>query len=130
MKKKLLNNKAAEAMRLFRKRFPIESRNYLKAWLKANPEKRRAIEKRARDKIRLKVLCNYGGTPPKCNCCKESHIEFLSIDHKNGGGTKERKFYGSKLAYSIIRRGFPKGYQILCHNCNQAKGYYGRCPHK
>src|SRR3990167_3967317 len=116
MNKELKNKMAAEAMRRFRKRFPIESREYLRAWLKANPEKRRAIEKRVREKVRLRVLRQYGGTPPKCKCCRESHIEFLSIDHINSGGSKERRFYGSKLAYSIIRRGFPKGYQILCHN--------------
>ena len=27
-------------------------------------------------------------------------------------------------------RGFPPGYQVLCHNCNQAKGFYGKCPHQ
>jgi hypothetical protein len=24
---------------------------------------------------------------------------------------------------------FPDGFQVLCHNCNLAKGYYGECPH-
>ena len=90
----------------------------------------RAKEKRMRDKVRMKVLEHYGGIPPKCACCGETHFEFLSIDHINGNGTKERRQYGSKLAYSLIRRGYPEGYQILCHNCNQAKGYYGKCPHQ
>ena len=46
-----------------------------------------------------------------------------------------------KLGYSSSKRGstlhkwikdnnFPDGFQILCHNCNQAKGYYGICPHE
>jgi hypothetical protein len=27
--------------------------------------------------------------------------------------------------------GFPKDlYQLLCHNCNQAKAWYGACPHQ
>jgi hypothetical protein len=124
------NEKAKEAMRRFRKRFPVYVRQYEKEWRAANPEKRRAIEKKCRDKVRLRVLTHYGGNPPKCKCCGEKHIEFLSIDHINGGGSKERKIYGSKLAYSIIRRGYPKGYRVLCHNCNQALGYYGYCPHK
>lgn len=124
------DKEAADRMRNLRKRFPTYYKDYQKAWLKANPEKRRSIEKRIRDKIRLKVLEHYGGVPPRCACCGEKHIEFLSIDHKNGGGRKERRQYGSKLAYSLIRREYPKGYQILCHNCNQAKGYYGKCPHR
>lgn len=127
---KLKISKAAESMRRFRKRFPAYVREYEKEWRKANPDKRRAIEKRVRDKVRMIVLTHYGGKPPKCKCCGESHFEFLSIDHINGDGAKERRIYGSKLAYSLIRRGFPKGYRILCHNCNQARGYYGKCPHK
>lgn len=128
--KKEINERAAANMRRFRQRFPAYAKEKMKAWLKANPEKRRAIEKRVRDKIRLRILIHYGGSPPKCKCCGESQLEFLSLDHINGGGSKERRIYGSKLAYSLIRRGFPKGYQILCHNCNQAKGYYGKCPHR
>jgi hypothetical protein len=27
--------------------------------------------------------------------------------------------------------GYPKDrYQLLCHNCNMAKGFYGLCPHQ
>ena len=124
------HKKAAEAMRLFRKRYPVYSREYQNEWRKSNPEKRRAIEKKCRDRIRLIVLTKYGGDPPKCKCCGESQLEFLSVDHIKGGGRKERKLYGSKFCYSLIRRKFPKGYQVLCHNCNQAKGYYGKCPHQ
>ena len=29
-----------------------------------------------------------------------------------------------------IKNNFPKGFQILCHNCNIAKGHYGKCPHE
>ena len=30
----------------------------------------------------------------------------------------------------IIKNNFPKGFQILCHNCNSAKAVYGKCPHE
>ena len=30
----------------------------------------------------------------------------------------------------LKKLGYPKdGYQLLCHNCNCAKGWYGACPH-
>ena len=128
--KEKANEYAKLWMRRFRKRFPAFVREYEKEYRHANRATMRAIDKRARDKIRLKVLKYYGGTPPKCKCCGETQYEFLSIDHIKGGGSKERKEHGSKFCYVLIRRGFPKGYQILCHNCNQAKGYYGRCPHR
>lgn len=81
--------------------------------------------------LRLQSLRHYGGNPPSCACCGETELEFLSIDHKNGGGGKHRKQVGSGVTfhYWLRRNGFPNGYQILCHNCNQAKGYYGGCPH-
>ena len=68
-----------------------------------------------------------------CNCCGEKTYEFLCIDHINGGGRKERlndpQKKGSGLYSWIIKNGFPGGFQILCHNCNMAKGFYVECPH-
>ena len=34
--------------------------------------------------VRIDVLKNYGGDPPKCACCAEIEVKFLSIDHING----------------------------------------------
>lgn len=28
------------------------------------------------------------------------------------------------------KNNYPKGFQVLCHNCNLAKGFYGKCPHQ
>jgi hypothetical protein len=86
---------------------------------------------KARDKRaiqRAEVLAHYGNS---CVCCGESIPEFLSIDHINGGGGKHRKEIGAGAMYRwIIDNNFPDDFQILCHNCNQAKGYYNECPHK
>jgi hypothetical protein len=30
----------------------------------------------------------------------------------------------------LRKNGFPKGFRVLCHNCNFAHGHYGYCPHK
>ena len=80
---------------------------------------------------RITVLEFYGGKPPKCKCCGEKEISFLSIDHVNGGGNKHRKESGvGCVIYPwLIRNNFPKGFQILCYNCNMSKGFYGKCPH-
>lgn len=90
---------------------------------------------RIRDKKRrLEVLKHYGGDPPKCHCCGESIYEFLSIDHINGGGYKHRKeiggYFGRNFYKWLVKNNFPDGFQVLCHNCNLAKGFYGKCPHE
>jgi hypothetical protein len=80
-------------------------------------------------KSRLKILNHYGAF---CRCCGESTYEFLTIDHINGGGNKHSKEIGkgTSLQRWIIKNNFPKEFQILCYNCNCAKGHHGICPHQ
>ena len=83
---------------------------------------------RAREKKRV-VMIHYGG---KCVCCGEARIEFLSVDHVNGGGEKQKRELGigSDMYSWLIRNNFPEeGYRVLCFNCNMARGFYGYCPH-
>tara|TARA_B110000459_G_scaffold6160_1_gene6484 strand:- start:63 stop:437 length:375 start_codon:yes stop_codon:yes gene_type:complete len=113
-------------------------------------EERTVNQKKNRDKPeskenRLKVLQYYSkrlskSNIPCCNCCGlNSHIEFLTVDHIAGRQEMDSepelkklkymsKLSGTALVIWIIKNNFPKGFQILCHNCNQTKGYYGQCP--
>lgn len=80
---------------------------------------------------RLQVLSHYSNRSLQCKCCGERTYEFLSLDHIDGGGNQHRKKLGSKYIYSyLIHDNFPDGYQVLCHNCNLAKGFYKKCPHQ
>lgn len=84
-----------------------------------------------RRKIRLEVLTHYSGQAPRCGCCGEDTLEFLAVDHIEGGGARHRKTIPSGDIYRFLRRnGFPEGFRVLCHNCNQARGSYGYCPHE
>lgn len=83
------------------------------------------------------VLERYGGIPVKCACCGETEYDFLCLDHVNGGGNKHRiEMLGKKNVSSreFYRRmkNLPKlvGFQVLCYNCNCAKGFTGNCPHR
>lgn len=79
---------------------------------------------------RLEVVTHYGG---KCACpgCLESRIEFLALDHINGGGNKHRRDEKiGRMDMWLKRNGFPSGFRVLCHNCNMARGFYGYCPHE
>lgn len=96
----------------------------------------RIIYGRARNASRrLEVLTAYSGGVLACDCCGEDEVEFLSLDHINGGGTAERAAAGGhshQLYLKLVREGFPRkeDYRVLCFNCNQSIGYYGYCPHQ
>jgi hypothetical protein len=86
--------------------------------------------KKENKKIRLTILTAYGN---KCACCGESEPKFLALDHIHNDGAKHRKELGgtNRVYYWAIRNNFPKDVlQLLCHNCNLAKGFYGVCPHQ
>jgi hypothetical protein len=142
-------NKCIEATKKWKKNNPEKVR----IWLEKNREKRnlQAIERRKKnpekfrlaklkfrrihhDRLiteernkRIDVIKKYGGT---CICCGETQIAFLALDHIKGGGNKHRREVGRKMYLWAIKNNYPKILQVLCHNCNQAKHIYGKCPHK
>ena len=106
----------------------------------------KAKAKERQQNARLKVLQYYSkhlsnSDIPCCWCCKESHIEFLALDHITGRKQMDSDTKLVKLGYSsslvsiplmkwIIKNNFPEGFRALCHNCNSAMGFYGKCPHQ
>lgn len=82
-------------------------------------------------KRKLLVFGHYG---IKCECCGENHKEFLTIDHINGNGNKQRRDNnicgGSGFYRWLIKNNYPKEFRTLCINCNFSLGKYGYCPHK
>src|SRR3989304_1422744 len=97
-------------------------------WAKNNPEAAKFSNKKCRQKRKLRCLIAYSGSPPKCACCGESHIEFLTVDH-NGQLIDKKHRSGDNLYGWLIKNYFPKGYQVLCMNCNHSLGHYCYCPH-
>jgi hypothetical protein len=118
------------------KRSTPEYKAYLKKYQKKN------------DDQRLKILQAYSkrlsnSDVPCCNCCGlNEYLDFLALDHIIGKKQMDSIpelvaiGYSSKLVTKelfswIIDNNFPDGFQILCHNCNFAKGYprnNGKCP--
>lgn len=92
----------------------------------------RNYDRTRRHEVRLQVIQAYGG---RCACCGESNFYFLQLDHIKGGGGKHRKTIGRSSNSThfyrwLIEQQFPKGFRLLCANCNCALGYYGFCPHQ
>ena len=98
------------------------------AWRSAKHDNNAGYQREWKRRRRDTVLAHYGG---HCACCGETEREFLALDHIDGGGSKHRAEVGggAHMVDWIIREGFPDGFRVLCHNCNQAIGYYGECPH-
>ena len=98
--------------------------------LKSKIEKNKTIKnrnerKRQKDIImKYEVIKKYGGV---CYCCGEKEILFLTIDHINNDGKKDRDGY----FYNRLRKGdIRKDLQVLCFNCNLGKSVNGGvCPH-
>lgn len=95
---------------------------------KITKARRASVDKKRRIKIKEKVFQHYGGNPPRCACCGETIPEFLSVDHIHG--TDDSRNRSHRLYVWLFHKNFPPGFQILCHNCNFAKGHYGECPHE
>lgn len=101
---------------------------------KYRAENRDAVLERCklnRQRHRMNALEAYGAW---CHCCNERRLEFLCIDHINGGGNQHRKEIKSNssdfLFRWLARHKFPAGFRVLCHNCNQSLSAYGYCPHE
>ena len=80
--------------------------------------------------MRVKFLDMYGR---KCQCCNETIVEFLTLDHIQNDGNTKRKTgeHGGSQAYrAAVKEYQPHLYRVLCMQCNWARGQYGECPHK
>lgn len=97
-----------------------------------NKDKVKISDEALRLRYTSMIFNHYGN---KCNCCGENNIMFLTVDHINNDGYKEKRSSGSRytgrnLYKKIIDSGFPNTYQILCMNCNFGKHRnHGICPH-
>ena len=110
------------------------NREKSREWYRNNKERGREINSKSHKKVKLLALQKYSGLKPNCACCKEEQEGFLTIDHINNDGGNHRKKInrggGVSFYYWLKLNGYPKGFQVLCFNCNISKSLYGQCPHK
>lgn len=105
-------------------------KNCMKRISKKYLKSKAAQSRRHRAALRLEVLQHYSKSKkPFCACCLIAILEFLGIDHIKGGGRKHKRTVGAHLYTWLKNSRFPKGFRVLCHNCNQSLGAYGYCPH-
>lgn len=83
------------------------------------------------DKVRTKIIkmefvIAYGG---KCVCCGETELELLTVEHIRFKGHKLIYDNTTNLLYKLKALGWPKGYTILCWNCNLSTKNGRPCVH-
>lgn len=112
---------------------PSKHTAYMREYLRrpANKIKHNERTRATHRKAKEDVFAHYGSV---CACCGESHREFLTIDHIDGGGNLHRaaiKRNGGMWFYGWLRRqGYPAGYRTLCLNCNSVIRPGKPCPHE
>jgi hypothetical protein len=103
-------------------------------WRETHKEYISKTAKALRENLKFSVFAIYSEGQPKCACCGETIIEFLSVDHIKGKGMRYGKDKRLQTNYElfrwIIRHHFPKCFRVLCRNCNSSLGQYGYCPHE
>jgi len=106
-------------------------------WRAKNPGIHNKHNRNARWRLKEDLLRIYSKGTMICACCMIGIVQFLAIDHIEGGGNAHRKkISGGRSAgtdhfyYWLRNENYPPGYQVLCHNCNFAKSAYGICPHE
>lgn len=108
-------------------------------------EKRKQFLVNNRIALKVEVFDAYGGAICSCLACPEREnprIEFLTLNHIGGGGTKHRAalggvrkpgggISGDETYRWLKKNGFPPGYNVLCWNCQWGVHVNkGICPHE
>ncbi len=98
-----------------------------------NEQNKKRGKERHKEARRL-VLSHYSDGKLCCACpgCDVSIEEFLSINHIDGGGNKDREtFKGARTFYEyLVKNNYPEGLNVMCYNCNLSLGFFGYCPHQ
>ena len=118
----------------YRKNNKEKINNYIKQWKETkfgssskyflwyrfnNISKFRQYDKIRHRKIKIKAMNALGGT--ECVLCKESEIEFLTIDHINDDGIEDHKLTRRRFYHKVLSDADINKYRVLCFNCNSGR---------
>jgi len=125
-------DKVRKRRKVYRQKHLEEINRKKKLWVKtAGGQKcRTATMWKYKTNLRSEMIAAYGGC---CSCCGEREYQFLTLEHKLGGGFKHRKETSGSLGAILDakRNGWPRDlYTVLCWNCNMSVRFGRECPHK
>jgi len=77
--------------------------------------------------LKKEVMQVYGG---KCQCCGDSGLGRLSIDHIKENGAEHRRQLKTSSIYKWLKKNnYPKEFRVLCMSCNLCYYILGECIH-
>lgn len=95
-----------------------------------NRESTNASRRRSNRRKKIAALHRYGG---KCRCCGEEQWPFLTFQHINADGGKERRsngyIRGAEWYNELLNNPVRDDIEVLCWNCHASEDYFGFCPH-
>jgi hypothetical protein len=99
---------------------------YHKLWAsEEHRQKERRNARKAWQRLKAEIIAHYSHGTMKCSKCSHCDIRALTIDHINNNGAAHRaelKRQGVDKFYHWLKRsGWPKGFQVLCMNCQWEK---------
>ena len=108
-------------------------------WREKHKQQIRDASNKYHKKLKRIVIEHYSSRTMRCACencyyhINDCPMEFLSIDHINGGGNAHRRQLKTRNGWAfylwLIKNNFPEGFRVLCFNCNLSEGFFGYCPH-
>ncbi len=94
---------------------------------------KKSLAESANKKLKRRLFSLLSDGQPKCQCCGETCLEFLTLDHINNDGKYDKNGKGSNPYYKIIKKPIETlllNYRVLCFNCNCGRSVNGgECPH-
>lgn len=123
-------NKESNRRKSDRLKNPLKWKKIYQKNYQNRAEQERENSRKRRYILRYLALEHYSNGLIECACCGENNQIFLTIDHINNDGNNHRKQISSGGLYQWLKsHNYPKGFQVLCYNCNMVKGHYGMCVH-
>lgn len=113
-----------EEQAAYKKQWNESHKEYMHQYRVEHLERHKRLSKIRRDEQKVRVLSHYStSNTPNCAKCGIDDIDVLTIDHINGGGSKQRRQIKAvnSIYYWLDKNKLPDGYQVLCANCNQKK---------
>ena len=103
----------------------------VREYTRKNSEKIKKASKKRDKELRYDAIKYYSKNRFECRCCLESNYDFLTIDHVNNNGVEHRKQdpKANHLYRWLKNNKYPKGFQVLCYNCNVSIFRLGKCFH-
>lgn len=112
-------------------KYRLANRRASQRYYRLHRKERLQFARERNEALKREAFFHYGKFPFKCECCDEKIFAFLTLDHLSEEARKrDGKKTGVKLYAWLRKNNWPAGLQILCFNCNSAKGFYGKCPHE